>query len=30
MTYKTSINNTIGVDQYYGKVVNDTKKSIIL
>ena len=26
MTYKTSINNTIGVDQYYGKVVNDTAK----
>ena len=26
MTYKTSINNTVGVDQYYGKVVNDTAK----
>ena len=26
MTYKTLLNNTTGIDQYYGKVVNDTAK----
>ena len=26
ITYKTLKNNTVGVDQYYGKVVNDTAK----
>ena len=26
MTYKTLVNNTTGIDQYYGKVVNDTAK----
>ena len=26
ITYKTLKNNTVGVDQYYGKVINDTAK----